>query len=120
MSYYHTHSKVQVLNIFPTDVYVQDIISWTVWSKKMTIKFLELIPTGKNPYWDETKEIDPDDIPIPYWLKQTVDHWNKEYWDAVQRSDFDWDDVINEGKALAHKIKHYMPDCHIVYFDLTL
>ena len=71
--------------------------------------------------WDRNgASIHIDSLPIPFWLKSTILQWGQEYdasFDEMLHGEFNYKKFSQDGYALAKKLKHYLPDWTIIYFD---
>lgn len=70
-------------------------------------------------FWDESgSNLDPNEIPLQYWLKQMIEEWQLWYdREAIDMEKFDVKTFSKHGYALAVKVKQALPDWTIVYYD---
>ena len=68
--------------------------------------------------WDENgTNIDIDDLPAHFWLKQMISAWQAIYDVHSLNEDFDVKTFSEQGYALAVKLKQSLPDWTVEYFD---
>lgn len=82
-------------------------------------KYLRLMADHcSSGFWSELGvNLEPDDLPIKYWLKNMIDEWQAWYDREALNDDFDVKTFSKHGYALAVKLKQQLPDWTIMYFD---
>ncbi len=66
-----------------------------------------------------------EQLDLPYWLKKQLYEWGREYekndaYLEMPKNNFDLVTFNSNGFALANKVKFYLPDYKVLYFDEVL